>query len=264
MESAATAIPALLQGRLDVVPGPVSAAIFNAINRGARLRIVGDKGAYRGTDCSHNAFVVSVAGTAGEDPPVLERVSTAKEHFNQFFMDRALRHHGYDPANIEMYHVPQAAEYDAIMAARLDAAFMGEPWLTRVRQGGAEIWTPTNSIFDGYQYSVLLFGPRLLDDEPDVGERFAVAMLQGLRSYNEGKTAQNLDVMTDMLGHDRDELRQVCWPTMSTDGSVNIASLMEFQEWALARGELDAIIEPGQFWDGRFVDHANRVLGASD
>ena len=261
MESAAVALPALMQGRLDVLPGPVSSAFFNAIHRGARVRLVADKGAYDGNSCSHNAFVVSTAATAGEDPPIIERVSTAREHFNQFFVERALEANGYDPSHVEMFHIPQAAEYDAIVAGRLDAAFIGEPWLTRVRDGGGEVWTPTNSIFDGYQYSVILYGPRLLDREPEIGERFAVALLQGLRAYDKGKTERNLDVLAEVIGHDRAELADVCWPTMTSDGLIDIESLMDFQAWAVARGDLDAIVAPEDFWEPRFVENANRVLG---
>ena len=191
---------------------------------------------------------------------MIERVSSAREHFLQFFVERALQANGYDPDQIEMFHLPQAAEYDAIVAGRLDAAFIGEPWLTRVRNNGGEVWTPTNTIFDGYQYSVFLYGPRLLDREPELGERFAVAMLKGLRAYDQGKTERNLQVLSEVMGHDLEELREVCWPTMGSDGFIDIESIMDFQSWALARGDLDAIVAPEDFWEPRFVEHANRVL----
>lgn len=260
IESASVALPSLLQGRLDVLPGPVSTAFFNAIHRGARIRLVADKGAYNSADCSHQALVLSTVATEGEDPPVIERISTANEHFLKFFVERALEANGYDPAAVEMYSVPQAAEYDAIVAGRLDAAFIGEPWLTRAQDAGARVLTFANDLFDGYQYSVVLYGPGLLDENPELGERFAVALLRGLRAYNEGKTDRNLDVLSEVLGQEREELTEFCWPTMSTDGAVDTPSLLEFQEWALERGDLDAIVPPEAFWDPRFVEEANRVL----
>jgi ABC-type nitrate/sulfonate/bicarbonate transport system substrate-binding protein len=219
--------------------------------------VVADKGSYDGTGCSHNAFVVSSVVATNLERPEIRRVSTAKEHFNQFFVERALEARGYDHSQIEMYHVPQAAEYDAIVDGRLDGAFMGEPWLTRARKtGSAEIWMPTNDLFDGYQYSVFLFGPRLLDEEPELGERFATAMLRGLAAYNQGKTERNLDILVDMLGHEREELADICWPTMGTDGFVDLPSLRSFQEWAVARGDQDRVVDPSEFWDSRFVEAA--------
>lgn len=44
IEGVAMSVPLLIQGKLDVLPGPVSPSLFNAIQRGGRLRIVGDKG----------------------------------------------------------------------------------------------------------------------------------------------------------------------------------------------------------------------------
>jgi NitT/TauT family transport system substrate-binding protein len=260
-ESASVALPSLLRGRLDVLPGPVSTALFNAVSRGGRLRIVGDKGAYDGTQCSHQALVRSIAGTAGEDPPVLERVSTANEHFMKFFVERALEEHGYDPSSIEMYSVPQAAEYDAVVAGRLDAAFIGEPWLTRVLEAeGGEVMTWANDLFDQYQYSVIVYGPSLLDESPEVGERFAVAFLRGLRAFNEGKTEANLKVLVEGLGQSHDDLTGFCWPSMGTDGFIQVESLMDFQRWAMERGDLDVMVEPEDFWEPRFMERANEIL----
>ena len=260
IESAATALPALLQGRLDVLPGPLSPSFFNAITRGGRLRLVGDKGTFMADDCFHQALVVSAKTIERGEPIVLRRVGTAKDPFFQFFVERALLENGFDPADIELVHVPQAAEYDAIVAGRLDAAMIGEPWLTRILKKGGVVWTPTNELLDGYNYSAFVFGPRLLDQDPELGERFAVAMLKGIRRYNEGKTARNLEILGDALGHDPDELRDVCWPAMRDDGQINAAGILDFQRWGLARGDLDALVPAEEFWEPRFMEHAARVL----
>ncbi len=262
IQSPATAMPALLQGRLDVLPGALSPAFFNAVTRGGRVRLVADKGAFDSRKCAHQAFVVSTASLE-RDPghTALGRVGTAKEPFFQFFVERALIARGLDPADSEMFHVPQAAEYDALRAGRLDAAMVGEPWLTRIKKnGGGVVGSSTNELMDGYQYSVYLFGPRLLDEDPELGKRVAVALLKGVRAYNEGKTARNLEILGEALGHDPDELREICWPPMRRDGLVVAAGIRDFQEWAFSRGYLDAITVHEDYWDPRFVEHAWRVL----
>lgn len=260
IESAATAIPALLRGRIDVLPGPMSPALFNAIVRGGRLRLVADKGSYDADACSHQAFVVSSAAAGRGDPVPLARVGTAREPFLQFFVERVLESRGYDPDRIQLYHVPQAAEFDALMAGRLDAAMVGEPWLTRAIDGGGVVWTYANDFLDGFQYSVVAFGPNLLDRDPDAGRRFAVAMLRAVRQYNSGKTARNIEIIHRSLGYERDHLSEICWPPMRDDGFVDGESILEFQRWAVERGDLDDLVSPEDFWDGRFVEHAGRVL----
>ena len=262
LESAAIGMPSLLQGRVDVLPGPVSTALFNAIHRDGRVRIVADKGAYDGMGCTHQGLVISIAGTAGEDPPIIERLGTANEHFLQFFVERALQVSGYDPETIEFMHVPQAAEYDAIRAGRLDAAFIGEPWYSRALADGGRVAVRANDLFDGYQYSVVLYGPSMLDADSDLGDRFAVALLRGLRAYGEGKTDRNLDILSELIGQERSALTEFCWPRMGPDGVIDIPSIMEFQEWAVARGDQDAIVPPETFWDAGFVERANQILDA--
>lgn len=260
IEAAATGIPALLQGRIDVLPGPMSPSLFNAILRGGRLRLVADKGSYSSSQCAHQAFVVSPAAIERGEPVDLRRVGTAKEPFLQFFVERALRERGYDPDAIELFHIPQAAEFEALVAGRLDAAMVGEPWLTRVRERGGVIWTPTNELLDGFQYSVIAFGPSLLDHDPEAGRRFAVAMLRAVRRYNEGKTPRNLEIIHETLGYDREVLGKMCLPPMRNDGRIDDESILEFQRWAVERGDLDGLVQPEEFWDPSFVEHAVRVL----
>lgn len=260
MEAAATAIPALLRGRLDVLPGPMSPSFFNAILRGGRLRLVADKGSYSSGQCSHQAFVVSQVALDRGPPVVMERVGTAKEPFLRFFVERALQQRGYDPSEVQLFHVPQAAEYEAIIAGRLDGAMVGEPWLTRVRDRGGVVWTYANELLDGHQFSVMAFGPNLLDRDPEAGRRFMVAALRAVRQYNEGKTPRNLEIISEALGYDIETLSDICWPPMRDDGLINGESIVEFQRWALARGDLDGLLSPEEFWDPRFVEHARRVL----
>lgn len=175
-------------------------------------------------------------------------------------MERTLEANGYDPREIEMLHVPQAAEYDALVAGGLDAAFVGEPWYTLLQEGGGRVLAPAKELFDGYQHSVVLYGPSLLDGDQAVGERFAVALLRGLRRYDEGKPARNLDALAEVMGQGRDELVDLCWPSMGSDGFIDIPSLMEFQAWAVDRGDQDAIVPPESFWEPRFIEQANQTL----
>lgn len=258
IEGVSSSVPLLIQGKIDVLPGPVSPSLFNAIQRGGRIRIVGDKGQYFRDDCSQSVFVKSPAFAARGGKP--RRVGLMKETFNRMFIDRALLAHGVNPDSVEAFYLPKAAEYDAIVSGRIDAANLGDVWLVRALEKGAVPWVRINEIMAGVQFSVISFGPRLLDEEPDVGVRVALAHLKAMRLYNEGKTDRNLRIMAPTLGAPPEELRAVCWPRMREDGVIDTTSLIDFQKWALARGELDALVPASQFWDSRFVDQANELL----
>ena len=65
MRSSATAIPSLAQGDLDVSVGMVNIGLLNAIARGARIRIVADKGYLAPTGCTSNALLARRALVEG-------------------------------------------------------------------------------------------------------------------------------------------------------------------------------------------------------
>ena len=261
IEGVASSIPLLLQGELDVLPGPVSPGLFNSIARGGRLRVVQDKGYYHPDDCASTAVVVSREVAAEKRAP--RRLSTTRETYGRMFVERALKANGVDPATVEMLHIPAAAEYDALVAGRLDAANIGEPWLSRAVGQGAVVWAKVNDLLGGYTYSVIAYGSSLLDAEPELGERIAIAHLKAMRLYNQGKTERNLEIVAKALGMVPDDLRHICWPRMRGDGAIDTTSLRDFQEWTRGRGELDEVLPVERYWDSRFVDRANQVLSRS-
>jgi NitT/TauT family transport system substrate-binding protein len=259
IEGVASSVPMLIQGTLDVLPGPVTPGLFNAITRGGRVRVVQDKGFYFRDDCSPSAVVVSRQLVESKAKP--RRMGTTREMFLRMFNERALRQHGVDPATVEQMDIPAAAEFDAVTSGRLDAASLGEPWLSRaVATNAVVVWARVNEVLGGYTYSVISYGPALLDREPEIGRKVAIAHLRAMRLYNQGKTRRNLEIVANALGYSLDELQGICWPRMREDGMIDTTSLRDFQEWVSARGGLDAVVPVQGYWDARFVDHASRAI----
>lgn len=263
LHATATSIPALARGQLDVLPGPMSPSLFNAIHRGAPIRIVSDKGSFTKDGCSHNAFIVSPEVARAEGKIALKRASWGREPFMQFAAERAVEHLGYDVDEIDLTFVPNAARYDAVVSGRLDGGLIGEPRLTHFRRQGGAVWAETNEVLPGHQISVYAFGPRLLEEDPELGRRVSIALLKGVRQYNRGKTPENLRILAEALDWDLALLQDVCWPPMRDDGLINAESIREFQEWALERGDLDAVLPAERYWAPSFVEHARSVLDAA-
>jgi ABC-type nitrate/sulfonate/bicarbonate transport system substrate-binding protein len=111
-----------------------------------------------------------------------------------------------------------------------------------------------------FQFAFILYGPILLDKNPDAGRRFMVAYLKAVRQYNLGKTERNLEILAKHTGLDRELLKRACWPPMHNDGRINVRGVLDFQAWAVGKGFLDSPVKEEQFWDPRFVEYANQVL----
>jgi sulfonate transport system substrate-binding protein len=108
---------------------------------------------------------------------------------------------------------------------------------------------------------VVVFGPTILEDNRDLGNRFMVAYLKGVRQYNQGKTERNLEIISAFTELDSETLDAICLPTFTDDGRINFElGYATFQDWALARGDLDGALTKEELIDESFVDYANQVL----
>ncbi len=265
--SSADATPSLIRGDLDVASGVLKIADFNAIARGATLKFVADKDHFEPGACVGSAFVTRpgfLDGKAGDGPDRLRgaRVATVPLHFIEYALETLLGQKGLSLADVRLARLPGSMVAEAFGAGSLDLGELSEPDLSRVlKSGRAVLWKPVREVLPGAQHAVVAFGPRLLGPDRDVGRRFLVAYLQGVRQYNRGKTPRNLDILAAETGVDRELLRAACWPSIRGDGKIDVASVLTFERWAVKRGALDAVVPPERFWDPSFADEAGKVLG---
>jgi hypothetical protein len=107
---------------------------------------------------------------------------------------------------------------------------------------------------------LLLYGPNLLNREPETGKKMMVAYLQAVRRFNQGKQERTLTLLARHMDLDQETLRKTCWISIRNDGLIQEGGLLDFQKWAVSRGLLERIVSPSQIWTGEFIEHANRVL----
>jgi NitT/TauT family transport system substrate-binding protein len=289
IQSTSSAIPLLLRGDIDVLPGPITPGFFHAIGRGARLRFVADKGFVDPSGCAFAAIMSrpgfveelersiaerteldkalpSSVALAGDAPELLvqgrrPRMALSLEPQLRYFAAEGLARYGLTLSDFETVHVPTAARLAALDAGTLDAAFLGDVGIIHAMEVfGAELWLSVDDVIPGHQFSLIAYGPRLLDEDPELGRRFMVAYLRGVRVYNEGKTDDNVSTLAEATRFEPDLLRAICWPPIRDDGLIDIPSLQAYQAWYVDQGLLDPDAVAVGFWDPSFTEHANRVL----
>jgi len=267
MTRTVAAVPALLGGELDVLPAVISPGLFNAVARGGVLRLVANKGHIAPTGCSATTVLVRRAladSRVLEDPAQLRGrriVMPNPASFEGFVVEKLLRQGGVRLDEIQVVDIPPPAEPEAFRNGAIDITVAGEPWLTRaVQTGHAVPWIPAQQLVPGFDYAFIVFGPTLLEKQPEAGRRFMTAYLRAVRQYAQGKTERNLEILARYTGLERELLRGVCWPAIRQDGRVDMAGVLDFQTWAADRRFLDRSVGPERFWDGSFVEHAIRAL----
>jgi len=265
--SSADAAALLIRGDLDVATGVLKIADFNAIARGAEVRLVADKGHFEPGTCPVSAFVARPGffdGKGGNGPERIRgaRFAVVPLHFMEYALETLLGRSGLTLDDLKLARIPGSTVAEAFGAGSLDLGELTEPDLSRVvKTGRAVVWKDLQEILSGAQHSAVYFGPRLLGRDRDAGRRFMVAYLQGVRQYNRGKTARNLDILASETGLDRELLGTACWSSIRGDGRIDVASVLEFQKWAVRRKALDAVVPPERFWDPSFAEEAGKVLG---
>lgn len=266
LPSSGESTPALIRGELDVAAGMVKIGDFNAIARGAPLRIVADKGHVEEGPCPQAAFVARRGFVAKGRPDNAEHFRTARFAtrsltFIEYLLDLQLGRMGLSLADTRLVRIPETLIPSAIADGSVDIGELTEPDLTRALSSGrAAVWKTLQEISPGAQLAVVSFGPSLLERNREAGRRFLVAYLRGVRQYNLGKTPRNLEILAKETGLDPELLRQACWQPIRGDGKINVESVLDFQRWAVRRGALDAVVPPDRFWDPAFADAANALL----
>ncbi len=259
--------PALFRGEVDVGAGMIRPAEFNAIARGATLRIVADKGHFEPEACISAALVVrpGFLQTRNYDSPWhlrRTRFSAATLSFAEYVLDTFLAGKGLSLDDVQRVRLPEASAAAALADGSVDVQHMGEPFLTRaVRSGRAVVWKPVVEVLPGAQLATIVYGPTLLEKNRDAGVRFLAAYLRGVRQYNLGKTARNVEIVSKETGLDPDLVREACWESIRGDGRINVESVLEYQRWAVRKGLLDAVVPPERFWDPSFLEAAGKLPG---
>jgi NitT/TauT family transport system substrate-binding protein len=244
------AMPGLMQGRIDVfTTGPLGPRYFNLVHRGARIRFVAAGVVYASDGCPYAATVARrdlvESGRLGDYASLRGlRISSDRSSSSYFFWHRALALGGLAMDDVELVDVPSTVRLEALRSGRIDVTTAVEPLVTRlVRSGHGVVWRNRAEVFPDQQSTFVVFGPRLLDERPDLGRRFLAAYLEAAAAYRaEGKSERHLEILERATRFDREDLLAMCWPPWTPDGRVDPATLREYQEFALEQGLIDAIV----------------------
>ena len=260
-------IPTLVQGKVDVGAGFMGVSILNAIERGARIKFVADKGHIAPSGGASTALVArrTLVESGELDSPAQlkdKRIVMQQETIEGYYVEKLLNSVNLTLDDIEMVDIPSPpVELEALKNGTIDLTATSEPWVTRMLQAGHGIlWMPIQKIIPNFQFAFILYGPTLLDKDPGAGRRFMVAYLKSVQQYNQGKTERNLDILSKFTGLDRELLKEASWAQMRNDGKINVESVLDFQTWAVGKGFLDNKVTEEQIWEPGFVEHACQVL----
>ena len=266
IDKTSEAMPALAQGQIDVASGFFDVSTLNAIAKGADIRYVSDKGYLDPEACSSSTFVVRKdileSGTLDDLKNIKGmKVALTPASSAEYALDVLLKDTGLTSKDVEILNIPLPARLEGMGNKSVDIAAVSDPWTVRIVNAGyGEVWNPWEKLLPNFQFSINMYGPNLLEKNPDIGKRYMMAYLKGARQYNQGKTDRNVEIISQYTQMDPAEVKQSCWMTVKNDGMIDLSGMSGFQEWAVSNGLQDTIVPPEKLIDLSFIEYANDQL----
>lgn len=261
--STSTALPLLITGDIAVTGGQLSPGMVNAIAKGSHIRLVADKGTIFPGSCNSSAFLVRKdlieSGTIKTVSDLRgKKIAIGTDLSYGLFRVREKGNLTID--DFESHNMPREAISTAFETGAIDGAYLMEPYITQTLMNGkAVVFLPGDAFIPNFS-TPLFYGPAFIDDNPELGRKFMVAYLQGVRQYNQGKTERNLDIMAKYTQLDRDLLKQTCWVEIAGNGDMPKDALRDFMDWMLTEGTISGAVSDSQLYDMNFTIYANSML----
>jgi NitT/TauT family transport system substrate-binding protein len=189
------------------------------------------------------------------------KVALSVASTGEYFFDMLLKDVGLSSEDVELINASAPARMEGLMTGGLDIVSGSEPWNTRIMNAGVgDNWIGYEDIFPNFPFSIMMYGPKLLEENREVGERFMVAFLKAVKIYSEGKTDRNVEIIAKYTELDPEEVKQSCWQPIKLDGTINVQSILDFQDWAISKGYVEDPVTVEQFWDPEFIEYAQQQL----
>lgn len=264
-QSPAAALPLLVSGDIAVSTGPLKIGLINVLIKGVHIRIVADKGRFIEGYCDPYALMVR---RDLFDKGIVTKVSDLKgrkisQRDSDYDLFNALALGNLSREDVETLDMDWNMVIPAFKSGAIDAALLAEPYITQaVNSDAAVVLAPGSDFLPDWPVP-LYYGPAILDKDPELGKRFMIAYLKGVKQYNEGKTERNLAIMENYTKLDRDLLNQSCWYTIASDGNLPKKPVHDYIDWMYENKKITQKLDDDQIFDMSYVDYANGVLANS-
>lgn len=275
-DSGAKMVAPLGSGDLDAGAGAASAGLYNAVNRGLKLKMVADKGTNI-AGYSYKALMVrkdlidSGAFKSLKDLKGKKVALIANGAADESVINQALKKAGLKDDDIEKVFLPFPQHLAAFANKAIDAAISAEPSVTAmVRNNVAVRFVGLDDFYPVQQTAMLLINGKFAEDRKTV-TAFLKAYLRGVRAYDatlkDGKIAgpgaeEMIKDISEMTGiKDMALLHQMVPVYIDPDGQIDKASVETDLAYFKSRGLVAQDVTTAGVVDMSYVDALKPVLG---
>jgi NitT/TauT family transport system substrate-binding protein len=268
--SGTEAMAFLAQGTLDAGGIGITAATFNAFNKGFDLRIVASAALQPQKDgptillvrkeLKDSGKVKSVADLKGMKVGIAGGPGTT----GAYFVAKALQESGLTVKDIEIVNLANPDLPLGIEKGAIDAALVGPPYSDQILAGGKGVLL-AQDMAPGAMTTVFMYSGKFMKERTEVAKRFMVALVKGSRAMQGDRYLDpaNLKSYLKYVTSTEDAIRKGKPQIFDPDVKIYIDSIKNMEEvfrWA-GWTNYTAVIPQDKMVDSSFEENAVRVLG---
>jgi NitT/TauT family transport system substrate-binding protein len=270
-------LPAVATGQLQVAPCSSNVGCSNALQRGTDLRIVADVSSTGQTEKSRGGSGLVVRkdlwenGTIRRPQDLVGRTVylIAGEGTAQHgVVVRWLRRHGVDPSTVEWGSMPPTDQMVAMGNGAIEVGYLTEPITTAARvRDIAQTLATVEEMDPDAQSLYLMYNTGIDQLGPQVGERFMVAYLRGVRDQlNAFEYGIDQDAIIDIMTRetaikDPAVYRQTKYTWIDPNGAVKRATLQDDADLFHELGLLKEPVDLSGVYEPKYAQFAVEYLG---
>lgn len=254
----------------NVVSGAATwgAGLFNSINSGATVTIVGTLAKMPDTVPSPSPFMVSEqawqAGIREVKDLKGKRVGIpGPGGFGLYSVAKALEKGGLTVDDVEAVYLPPPATAAAFANGGLEAGWSIEPFALQLEKEGLGRRLVEDHTF-GTELGFIAFNNEFAKQNEDAVVNFLAAFLKAARQLDNGGWQDDniLEIVSKYTGTEKETLKGIAYTVRSEDGSIDLASVREQEEFFRARGalEYDGPIDIDSVYRTDLLEKANALL----
>jgi NitT/TauT family transport system substrate-binding protein len=276
LDAGAKMIAPLGSGEIDVGAGATSAGLYNAVNRGLKIKVVADKGTNK-AEYSYKALMVrtdlvdsgkfkTLADLKGKKVAIIAKGAADESVINQ-----ALLKAGLADNDVERVFLPFSQHLSAFVNKAIDAAISSEPAVSLMTKEKAAVRiSGLDAFYPVQQTAVLLMNGRFFADK-ETAVKFLKAYLRGVRDYTatlaggkiSGPDAEKMIAsISEMTGvRDLSLLRDSVPPYIDPNGALALDSIKLDFEYFRQKGLVAKDVDLSEVVDTTLVKQAVEALG---
>jgi len=268
--SGTEAMAFLAQGTLDAGGVGITAATFNAFNKGFDLRIAASAALQpqKGgptiiivrKDLKDSGRVKSIADLKGLKVAIAGGAGTT----GAYFVAKALKEAGLTVKEIDIVNLANPDMLLAFEKGAVDAALVGPPYSDQIIAGGKGVLL-AQDVAPGAMTTVFMLSGKVMKERPDVAKRFMIALIKGSRAMQGDKYLDpaNLKAYLKYVTSTEDAIRRGRPQVYDPDLLVYMDSIKNMEEvfrWA-GWTNYTTVIPQEKMADSSFTEQALKVLG---